>query len=301
MRGSQFAGLSAFVTVAEEKSFTKAAKILGLSTATLSQTVSGLEERLGVRLLTRTTRNVALTDAGERLLTRLRPVLDDYEAAVESINAFRDKPCGSLRITVPPPVAEFLLAPILSRFMKAYPDISLEVAAEPALANIVTERFDAGMRAGRRVERDMIAVKFANPLQPCLAASPAYLKAHGTPQTPEDLKTHRCIRYRFPRGLMPWEFEKRGKPIEVAVNGIAVVNEPRLANRLAVDGVGILYHAEPYMRPELKSVKLVALLEDWMPKTDDLYLYYPSRRQNPATLQAFIEFLKREEKGWAPR
>jgi DNA-binding transcriptional LysR family regulator len=196
-------------------------------------------------------------------------------------------------------VAEFMLAPILPRFMAQYPDIRLEISSEPALTNIVTERFDAGIRLVKRVERDMIAVKFKNPFKWVLAGSPAYLKEHGTPNVPEDLRMHRCIRYRFPRALMPWEFEKRGRKIDVAVNGVAVVNEARLANRLAVDGVGILYHAEPYMHVELKAGKLVRLLEDWMPRADDLYLYYPSRRQNPAALQAFIEFLKREEKGWA--
>jgi DNA-binding transcriptional LysR family regulator len=298
MRGTQFAGLSAFVTVAEEKSFTKAAKILGVSTATLSQTVSGLEDRLGVRLLNRTTRNVAVTDAGERLLAQLRPVLDDYEAAIESINAFRDRPCGSLRLTVPPPVAEFLLAPILPRFMREYPDIRLEISSEPALTNIVTERFDAGIRPGKRVERDMIAVKFKNPFKWALAAAPAYLKEHGTPQHPEELRTHKCIRFRFPSGILPWVFEKRGRKVDVAVAGVAVVNEAYLATRLAADGAGILYHTEAYMRRELTAKKLVRLLEDWMPPPDDLYLYYPSRRQNPAALQAFIEFLKREEKGW---
>jgi len=297
MRGTQFAELSAFVTVAEESSFTKAAKSLGISTATLSQSIRNLEERLGLRLLNRTTRNVSVTDAGERLLSQLRPVLDDYEAALESINNFRDKPCGSLRLTVPPPVVEFMLMPILSRFLAQYPDINVEISAEAALTNIVSERFDAGIRAGRRVERDMIAVKIFEPLALSLVASPVYLAKHGTPQTPQDLKEHNCIRFRLPSGIWPWHFEKKGKKVDVAASGNAIVNDPYLATRLAVDGVGILFFAEPYVCAALRAKKLVSLLPDWMPANDDLYLYYPSRRQNPAALEAFIAFLKAEGKG----
>jgi DNA-binding transcriptional LysR family regulator len=294
MRGSQFAELSSFVTVAEEKSFTKAAKSLGISVSTLSQSVRSLEERLNVRLLNRTTRNVAVTDAGERLLLRLKPVLEDYEAAVESVNAFRDRPCGALRLTVPPPVVEFLLVPILSKFLAEYPDIRVEISSDAALTNIVTERFDAGIRSGRKVERDMIAVKIFQPIEMALVASPAYLAKHGTPQTPQDLKDHNCIRFRLPSGIWPWQFEKKGKRIDVAVTGNTVVNDPYLAARLAVDGVGILFFAEPYVCAQLRGRKLVQILQEWMPPGDDLYLYYPSRRQTPVALEAFIAFLKKE-------
>src|SRR6185437_7367144 len=159
MRGTQFAELSAFVAVAEHKSFTRAAQELGISTGTLSQSIRSLEERLGVRLLNRTTRSVSLSEVGERLLSRLRPVLDDYTAALESVNAFRDRPCGMLRLTVLPPAAEFLIAPMLARFLAAYPDIRVEILAEAALTDIVSERFDAGIRVGERVERDMVALR----------------------------------------------------------------------------------------------------------------------------------------------
>lgn len=292
MRGTQFAELSAFVTVAEEKSFTKAAKELGISTATLSQSIKSLEGRLGVRLLNRTTRNVAVSDVGERLLSRLRPVLNDYEAAIESINDFRDRPCGMLRLTVPPPVAEFLLAPLLARFLKQYPDIKIEISADAALTNIVEERFDAGIRAGRRVERDMVAVKIREPWRAQVAAAPSYLVKHGTPLHPQDLRSHNCIGFRFPRGLLPWSFEKKGKRLDVAVHGSVITNDPALAVRMATDGVGLIYFADEYMAAALAQRKLVTILDDWMPAGDELYLYYPSRRQNPAALQALIDFLK---------
>jgi len=297
MRGSQFAELSSFVTVAEEKSFTKAAKSLGISVATLSQSIRSLEENLNVRLLNRTTRNVAVTDAGERLLIRLKPVLEDYQAAVESVNAFRDRPCGSLRLTVPPPVVEFLLMPILPKFLKEYPDIRVEISSDAALTNIVTERFDAGIRPGRKVERDMIAVKIFQPIPMALVASPAYLTKHGPPQTPQDLKDHNCIRFRLPSGIWQWQFEKKGRRVDVTVTGNTIVNDPYLAAKLAEDGVGILYFAEPYVCAQVRAKKLVPLLPEWIPPGDDLYLYYPSRKQNPAALEAFIAFLKKEGRG----
>jgi DNA-binding transcriptional LysR family regulator len=292
MRGTQFAELSAFVAVAQEKSFTRAAKTLGISTATLSQSIRSLEERLDVRLLNRTTRSVGLTAVGERLLTRLRPVLDDYEAALESVNDFRDRPCGGLRLTVPPPAAEFLLAPLLARFVAQYKDIHLEVSSEMALQDIVAEGFDAGIRVGQRVERDMVAVRVSGDLRVVTVASPDYLAKHGTPARPQDLRSHNCIRFRFPGGLLPWVFEKKGKRIEVAVEGAVVTNDPSVGVRLAADGGGVFYVLDAYAQAFLDQGRLVALLEDWSPPADAFYLYYPSRRRNPAALQVLIEFLK---------
>src|SRR5258705_8112992 len=202
MRGTQFAELSAFVAVAEQKSFTRAAKDLAISPATLSEAIRNLEDRLKVRLLNRTTRSVGLTAVGERLLARLRPVLDDYDAALESINDFRDRPSGRLRLTVVPPASEFLLPPVLARFLAQYPDISLEVLAEPALQDIVAERFDAGIRVGRRVERDMVAVRVSADVRILTVASPAYLAKRGTPKHPQDLRDHNCLRFRFPSGAI---------------------------------------------------------------------------------------------------
>jgi DNA-binding transcriptional LysR family regulator len=294
MRGSEFAGLSAFVTVAEKKSFTKAASELGLSTATLSQSIKGLEDRLGVRLLNRTTRSVGLTVVGERLLSRLKPVLADYNAAIEGLNDFRDRPCGLIRLTVLPPAVDLVLAPALGRFLKTYPEIQIEISSNPVLTDIVAERFDAGIRAGRRVERDMIAVRISQDLSFVVAASRDYLVAHGTPETPQDLRRHNCIRFRFPGGVVPWRFARKGGSYEVEIEGSAIVNDERLAAQLALDGVGILYHADVYLGPLIRQKKLVPLFENAMPPGDSLYLYYPTRRQNPAALQALIDFLKTE-------
>jgi DNA-binding transcriptional LysR family regulator len=261
MRGTQFAELSAFVAVAEQASFTKAAKQIGLSTATLSQTIRALEERLGVRLLNRTTRSVSPTEAGERLLARLRPALDGFADALESINAFRDRPAGHLRLTVPPPVATFVLAPLLASFLSQYPEI---------------------------------AVPITDKLRVAVVASPEYLAQHPRPQTPKDLQTHNCIRLRLGTGgIFPWYFAVDGKGIEFEVEGSLIVNENELAVRAAVDGVGIYYGLEDYVAPMIADGRLVPLLDEWVPPpADGFYLYYPSRRQNPAALQALIEFLR---------
>jgi len=294
MRGTQFAELSAFVAVAEQASFTKAAKQIGLSTATLSQTIRALEERLGVRLLNRTTRSVSPTEAGERLLARLRPALDGFADALESINAFRDRPAGHLRLTVPPPVATFVLAPLLASFLRQYPEIALEISSEAALVDIVASRFDAGIRIGPRVARDMIAVPITDKLRVAVVASPEYLAQHPRPQTPKGLRTHNCIRLRLGTGgIFPWYFAVDGKGIEFEVEGSLIVNENELAVRAAVDGVGIYYGLEDYVAPMIADGRLVPLLDEWVPPpADGFYLYYPSRRQNPAALQALIEFLR---------
>jgi DNA-binding transcriptional LysR family regulator len=294
MRGTQFSELSAFVAVAEQASFTKAAKQIGLSTATLSQTIRALEERLGVRLLNRTTRSVSPTEAGERLLARLRPAFDGLDDALESINAFRDRPAGHLRLTVPPPVASFVLAPLLAPFLAQYPEIALEISAEPALVDIVANRFDAGIRVGPRVARDMIAVPITDKLRVTVAASPAYLAQRARPQTPKDLQTHNCIRLRLGAGgIFPWHFVVDGKAIEFEVEGTLIVNENELAVRAALDGVGIYYGLADYVAPMIADGRLESLLDEWAPPpADGFYLYYPSRRQNPAALQALIGFLR---------
>jgi DNA-binding transcriptional LysR family regulator len=297
MRGSDFAGLSAFVTVAHKKSFTKAAKDLGLSTATLSQSLKALEDRLGVRLLNRTTRSVSPTLVGERLLTRLKPVLADYNAVLADVNDSRDRPGGLIRLTVPPPATDLILMPALSRFLKQFPEVRVEVSVDPALTNIVAERFDAGIRAGRRIERDMIAVRISKDLGYAVAASLDYLKLHGTPETPRDLRQHNCIRFRFPSGqTIPWRFTRLGGTYEVGVEGSAIVNDESLAMKLALDGVGILYHAEMYLGPLIREKKLIPLFANSTPVEQGLYLYYPSRRQNPVALQVLIDFLKAEYK-----
>jgi DNA-binding transcriptional LysR family regulator len=293
MRGPELGEMNAFVAVAEQRSFAKAAVQLGISRSRLSETISGLEARLGVRLLNRTTRSVAPTAVGERLLARLRPLLEDFAGALDSINAFRDKPAGLLRLTVPPPVATLMLAPLLARFLAQYPTIDLEISVDAALTDIVAGRFDAGIRAGERLERDMIAVRIGQEMRGVLVASPNYLDRHPLPTTPGDLEAHNCIRFRFPSGIIvPWQFEKRGKKVELVPEGTLTINDPDLAIRAAVDGVGVLYTAAGYAAAEIKAGRLVPLLEDWGLPSNAIFLYYPSRRQVPAPLQAFIEFLR---------
>jgi DNA-binding transcriptional LysR family regulator len=294
MRQPSVAEMNAFMAVAERKSFAKAALQLGVSRSGLSETIGALEARLGVRLLNRTTRSVGLTVAGERLLTKLRPLLDELAGAFDSINTFRDKPAGLLRLTVPPPVSSFMLAPLLARFLQEYPEIEVEISVDAALTDIVAGRFDAGMRAGERLERDMIAVRVGADLVAAVVAAPSYLERNPRPSKPSDLETHDCIRFRFPSGLIfPWLFEKKGKRIEVAVKGRLTVNDEALAVRAAVDGAGILYTAAGYLASEIAAGRLIPLLDDWRPAAAQIFLYYPSRRQVPLPLQAFIEFLRR--------
>jgi DNA-binding transcriptional LysR family regulator len=294
MRETRFAKLSAFVAVADCGSFTKAAAQLGLSTGSLSHTIRELEESLGVRLLNRTTRSVAPTDAGERMLTRLRPLFDEFEAAVDSVNAFRDRPAGQLRITVPPPVASFVLAPLLARFMAQYPEIVLEVSADPALTVVVVGRYDAGICLGHRVARDMIAVRVTDDLRFVVIASPDYLARHPRPAKPQDLHAHNCIRLRFPSGAFaPWRFAIGGKVVEIEVEGSLIASEAGLLVQAALGGAGVLYVLEEFAAPMIATGQLVPLLETWIPTpSEGFFLYYPSRRQNPASLRALVDFLR---------
>jgi len=293
MRPPDLADLSAFVVVAELRSFAKAAARLGLSRSRVSETIQALEERLGVRLLNRTTRSVAVTDAGERLLARLRPLLRDFDAALESISAFREAPAGVLRLTVPPPVARVTLAPLLARFLAQYPQISLEISADAALIDIVANRFDAGIRPDDRVEGDMIAVPLGGELRGVVVAAPSYLARCSPPTTPKDLQAHECIMFRLPNGgVLSWPFEKNGHRLEAAVSGRLTVNDLDVAVSAALDGAGVLYTGLDYVAPMIKSGQLVPLLEDWRTRSATLFLYYPSRRQVPVRLQVFIEFLR---------
>jgi DNA-binding transcriptional LysR family regulator len=298
MRKLGFAEMNAFVAIAERSSFAKAANHLGISRSTLSETIRGLEDKLGVRLLNRTTRSVAMTEVGERLLAELRPALDSFEAAVESINVFRDKPAGHLRLTVPRPAARVVIGPILSRFLAAYPAISLEIITDSALTDIVRDRFDAGIRPGHRVEKDMIAVRVGEDARPTVVASPDYLRRYPRPKVPGDLQAHNCIRQRFASGAMfRWVFEKRGKTLEVIVKGSLIVSDGDLAVRAALDGVGIARLPLSSVDAPIDQKRLVPLLEDWAPRSVGFYLYYPSRRQTPAPLQAFVDFLKAHARG----
>jgi DNA-binding transcriptional LysR family regulator len=292
-RAPDLRAMSAFVAVAERKSFARAAAELGLSRSALSETIRALETRLGVRLLNRTTRSVSATEAGERLLARLRPVLDDYQAAIHSIGGFREKPAGTLRLTVPPPAALPLLGPLVARFLAEHPAIQLEISASGALVDIVAERFDAGIRPGERLQRDMIAIRLIKELHPVIVAAPSYIARRGRPAAPADLHRHDCIRIRLPSGaFLPWTFEKKGKRLEATVEGSLIVDESTLALRAAVDGVGLVQATRENAGDEIAAGRLAAVLEDWAPRSAGLYLYHPSRRQMPPALQAFIAFLR---------
>jgi DNA-binding transcriptional LysR family regulator len=293
MRNISLAELSAFVAIAERSSFAKASAHLGISRSRLSETVRSLEEKLGVRLLNRTTRSVNVTEVGERLLGQLRPVLDNFDAVVESVNVFRDKPAGHLRLTIPRPAAKTVIEPILAKFMTTYPAITLEVAVDSGLTDIVRDRFDAGIRPGHRVERDMIAVRIGDDARPTVVASPDYLAHHRRPKVPADLQNHNCVRQRFASGAIHrWIFEKRGKSIEVLVSGSLITSDGDLAVRAALDGVAIARVPACAVESLLAQKKLVPLLDEWAPRSVGFYLYYPSRRQTPAVLQAFIDMVR---------
>jgi len=298
MRATRFVELSVFVAVAERKSFTKAADDLGMSASTLSQAIRGLEDNLGVRLLNRTTRSVEVTEAGGHVLERVRPLLSDFAAVVGSVTESRDKPAGRLRLTVPPPVASLLLPTLLGRFLAQYPDIVVDVTVDSSLVDIVTGRYDAGIRLGSRIARDMIAMRLTEDLGFAVVASPAYLTRHPPPQNPDELSVHRCLRTRFDSGMLaPWLFTKNGKSVEVEVEGTLVANKPEPLIRAALEGVGILYIIRAYVAARIASGELVPLLREWLPPpSDGLFLYYPSRRQNPAALTAFIDFLRADNR-----
>jgi DNA-binding transcriptional LysR family regulator len=287
--------MSAFVAIAERGSFAKAAAHLGVSRSSLSESLRAMEERLGVRLINRTTRSVALTEAGERLLAQLRPLLDNFDAALESVNAYRDSPAGHVRITVPRPAARTIIEPILSRFLLAYPAVTLEVSIDSALTDIVRDRFDAGIRPGHRVEQDMIALRVGEDSRPTIVASPDYLRRHGIPKEPSDLRAHNCTRMRFASNApQRWFFEKRGRSIEVDVTGSLIAGDSDLAVRAALDGVALARVPIQAVEAHLAAKTLVAVLEDWRPRSVGFYLYYPSRRQMPVALQALISALRAE-------
>ena len=295
MQRAAVSDLSAFVAVATHRSFSRAAAELGLSPSALSHTVRSLEERLDLRLLNRTTRSVAPTEAGERLLERLRPALRDIHDALEDANAFRAKPAGRLRLNVPRSAALLLLAPVMTRFITAYPQMRLEITAEDRLVDIVASGYDAGVRFGESVERDMVAVRIGPDLRMAVVGSPAYFRRHPKPLKPRDLHGHACIRFRLPSGgIYRWEFEKKGEVLEVEVDGPLTLSDQQVMLQAALDGAGLAIVLESHARPHLKARQLVCVLADWCPPFPGYFLYYPSRRQVPAGLRAFIDMMRQE-------
>ncbi len=293
MRGSEFAQLRAFLEIAQQGNFARAAAYLGLAPSTLSQTLRALEQRLGVRLLQRTTRSVHLTEAGEQLVERIRPAFAELHAAIEAINDFRDTPVGTLRLSVSAVPAQMIVAPLLKEFLTRYPGISLDITVDNTNVDIVKGRFDAGIRYGRLIANDMVMVRASVASRLLAVASPQYLAQHPAPKTPQDLHEHNCIRFRLgSQQFLTWEFEKNKKKLEVAVSGPLIVNDVNLVVRAARDGLGVGYVAETYIADDLARGSLVPLLPDWSPSRGNWYLYYASRHHLPAPLKVFIQFLR---------
>jgi DNA-binding transcriptional LysR family regulator len=296
MADPDLSDLGAFVAVTRARSFRGAAALRGVSPSSLSEAMRRLEAQLGVRLLNRTTRSVTPTEAGQRLLERISPALDDIAGALDTLNSFRDSPTGTLRLNVPIIVAQRVLPPLASRFLAAHPGITLEVTTNDAFVDVLAEGFDAGVRYDESIARDMIAVPLGPLTQRYVAAaSPAYLAAHGTPKHPTDLLQHACIGHRFPSGVLAaWGFVRKGKVLKITPTGPLIASMPDLEVHAAESGLGLIYSFEEYVRPGIEQGKLVPVLEEWWQSFSGPFLYYPSRTHMPAPLRAFVDFLKRE-------
>ena len=294
MSRSNIDDLLAFRAVARESSFTRAAAHMGVSTSALSHTIRSLEERLGVRLLSRTTRSVVPTDIGERLLEQIGPHFDGIETELAAISELRDRPAGTLRITTGIDAAQMILEPALAPLLKRYPDINVELSVNAGFVDIVAERFDAGVRLGETIAQDMVAVRIGPDMQMAAVASPDYLSSRNAPQVPADLAGHSCINLRFPTlgGLYAWEFEKDGRALSVRVDGQLTVNDIALARQGAYDGLGIAYLPAEYVHPALTEGRLIRLLADWCPPFPGYHLYYPSRRQQSPAFTLLVEALR---------
>ena len=289
--------LLAFLAVAQAGGFREGARASGASASSLSEAVRRLESRLGIRLLNRTTRSVAPTEAGARLAERLAPALGEVEAALDVVNSFRDRPTGTLRLNVPANAARLILPPIVTPFLKAYPDIKLEVIVDDSFVDLLAAGCDAGIRFDERLEQDMIAVPIGPRVQRfATAASPAYLDARGRPEHPRDLLAHSCLRGQFPSGAIPaWEFERDGEIVRVDPTGpllVRVGGAADLAVAAAVDGLGIISLFEAWLQPYLDSGALEPVLEPWWQKFTGPFLYYPGRRHLPSPLRAFVDFIR---------
>lgn len=289
--------LTWFQAVAQERSFTKAAAKLGVAQSTLSHTIKQLEARMGIRLLTRTTRNVAPTAAGERLLATLAPRIAEIEEEIASLTALGEKPSGSIRLTLSDHALESVVWPKLKPVLSAYPDISVELILDSTFRNIVEEGFDAGVRLGESVEKDMIAVRIGPDWRLVAVASPAYLDAHGIPERPQDLVRHICInmRHETAGGLYAWEFQKDGQELRVRVSGQLAFNNSYAMIDAAVSGYGIAYVPENIVERQMASGELVQVLDDWSPFFDGYFLYYPSRRQNLPAFKFIVDALRHRD------
>ncbi|MBB6219387.1 LysR family transcriptional regulator [Rhizobium leguminosarum] len=294
MRREELVDLNAFMTVAEEQNFTRAAARLGTSQSALSHTIRRLEARLGVRLLTRTTRNVAPTDAGERLLATLRPALDSISTELALLGELRERPAGNIRITTSEHAATTVLWPVLRKLLPDYPEINVELVIDSSLTDIVSERFDAGARLGEALAKDMVALRIGPELRMAIVGSPAYFAKNPPPRTPQDLAAHRCINLRMLSGggLYAWELEKEARELRVRVEGQLAFNNTNMIVRAAVDGFGLGFVMEDHVAEHVEAGRLVRVLEDWCPPFAGYHLYYPSRRQPSAAFSVLVDALR---------
>lgn len=294
MRREDLGSLAMFLAVAEERNFTRAAARLGVSQSALSHSMRRLEAKLGLRLLTRTTRSVAPTVAGEKLLETLRPALDDIDDKLASLTELRERPAGTIRITASKHAAQTILWPVIKRVTAENPDIEVELSIDSGLVDIVAERFDIGVRLGERLEKDMIAMRIGPKLRMAAVAAPSYLATRGTPATPHDLAQHRCINLRMASAgsLYAWEFEKNGRELKVKVEGQLVLNDVEFIIDAAVAGKGIAFMVEDHVASRIADGTLVRVLEDWCEPFDGHYLYYPSCRQPSPAFSVLLEALR---------
>lgn len=294
MQRRDLGDLQYFMVVARERNFTKAAAKLGISQSALSHTMRGLEERLGLRLLTRTTRSVAPTQAGERLLAAVAPRLEEIEAEVASLSELREKPAGMIRITAGEHSAERILWPAIANLVPRYPDLNVEVIVDYGLSDIVAERYDAGVRLGEQIAKDMVAVRIGPDMRMAVVGAPAYFAARTRPRQPQELTNHACINLRLPTygAVYAWEFEKAGRELKVHVNGQMTFNNLSLRLKAVLSGLGLAYLPEDAVLTHIAKGQLIRVLSDWCPKFSGYYLYYPSRRQATPAFAAVVDALR---------
>jgi DNA-binding transcriptional LysR family regulator len=294
MKRDDLYDLAAFAVVAEQGSFTRAAAELGMSQSALSHAIRALEQRLGVRLLSRTTRSVSTTEAGETLLRSVRPALEEIASGVDAVGASGGKPSGTVRITATKHAAASVLMPVLPGFFRAHPGIRVDIIVDDNLTDIVADRMDAGIRFGDIVEKDMIAVRIGPDIRMAVVGAPSYFADHPAPRTPRELSGHRCINYRHVRsgGFYAWDFEDKGRPFQVRVEGPLVVNNADLIRDAALAGHGLAYVYDNEVTADVRAGRLKRILQKWSPTFPGYYLYHPSRRQTPAALAALIAALR---------
>lgn len=290
--------LETFALIVQCGGFRAAAAERGVSSSVMSQTMTALEHGLGIRLLNRTTRSIAVTEAGERLLSRLRPALGEIRLALIELDQLREQPSGTLRINAPEPAVDHVLCPLAFAFMKAYPEVSVEIVSDAAIIDIVGQGFDAGVRFGQQLAQDMIAVPLGRPLRYAIVASPSYLEDRGWPKTPSDLIGHQCIRRRYPGGtLATWTFEENGETFEIAPEGRLTLSSAHQELQAAIAGQGVAHVFEDYAHAAIEQGVLVEVLRDWSPKLPSWFLYYPNKRHNSAAMLAFLDFVRRSSSG----